>query len=65
MPLPTGTTQVAVAGSDASRPAFLVRFPEDVWARLEKTVGSGEPVTISLDDGMVCAVCRVRGGRVA
>ena len=61
MPLPSGVTQVAPAGPDANRPAFLVRFPEDVWARLEKTAASGEAVTISLDDGMVRAACACSG----
>jgi len=53
MTLPNSSTTVLPADPSGSRPAYLVRFPEDVWAQLEKSTLSGASVSLSLEDGMV------------
>ncbi|EKD01378.1 hypothetical protein A1Q2_04325 [Trichosporon asahii var. asahii CBS 8904] len=50
MPLPSGTVPVAPSAADTPPPpAFLVRFPEDTWAKLAAADGE---VTITVGDDM-------------
>ena len=54
MPLPSGTVPVAPSAADTPPPpAFLVRFPEDTWAKLAAADGE---VTITVGDDMVSTI---------
>lgn len=52
MSLHDGKVRV-LTGDHALSPAYLVRFPEDVWGQLEKAALTGGAVSISLDDSLV------------
>ena len=52
MPLPDVPVRV-VQGENTLRPAYLVRFPEDVWAQMEKAQSTGGGISINMEDGMV------------
>jgi len=54
MPLPSGSITLSAGESSRQpKPAYLIKFPEDAWERLQDDKRDGGEVSVSLDGSMV------------